>query len=331
MSKKIVVIGGGTGSFTVLSGLKKYKADISAVVSMADNGGSNRVIRDELGLLPTSDIRQCLVALADSEKERSLRELFVYRFSKGKGLKGMTFGNLFLAALADIFGSQTEAIKETSRILKIKGNILPVTLDDSNLVAIYENGKRVVGEHLIDEPRHNGKLRIKRIYLKPGARAYLGAKKAILEADLVVIGPGDLYTSIIAGLLVEEIAGVLKKTKAKKVYVMNLMTKYGQTFGFTARDHIKALEKHLGRGCLDFVLVNSATVAKNALMKYKKENEFLVVDDLGDNNYFKTIRADLLSKKEVKRVPGDVLKRSLVRHDSAKLAKFILRLCRQSS
>src|SRR4030042_1288888 len=308
-TKKIVVIGGGTGSFTVLSGLKKYPADISAVVSMTDSGGCNKVIRDELGLLPTSDIRQCFVALAEEGKEQSLRKLFIYRFSKGNGLKGMTFGNLFLAALSDIFGSQMEAIKRTSQILKIKGRIFPVTLTDSNLVAVYENGKKVVGEHLIDEPKHSGKLKIKKVFLKPKAKLHQEVKNAILKADLVVIGPGDLYTSLIAGLLTEGIASALKKTKAKVTYVMNLMTRYGQTFGFTAKDHIQVLEKYLGRDCLDYVLINTKSIPKSALTKYRKVNEFPVVDDLEDS-YFKVIRGDFLSKKETKHVPGDILKRS---------------------
>src|SRR4030042_6907818 len=304
-TKKIVVIGGGTGSFTVLSGLKKYPADISAVVSMTDSGGCNRVIRDELGLLPTSDIRQCFVALAEEGKEQALRKLFIYRFSRGNGLKGMTFGNLFLAALSDIFGSQMEAIKKTSQVLKIKGRILPVTLTNSNLVAVYENGKKVIGEHLIDEPKHNGKLKIKKVFLKPKAKMYQEVKKAILKADLVVIGPGDLYTSLIAGLLTEGIANVLRKTKAKVTYIMNLMTKYGQTYGFTTKDHIQVLEKYLGKNCLDYVLVNTKPISKrSALEKYKKMKEFPVVDDLKDS-YFKVIRGDFLSEKETKRVPGD--------------------------
>jgi len=324
-TKKIVVIGGGTGSFTVLSGLKKYPVDISAVVSMTDSGGSNRVIRDELGLLPTSDIRQCFVALAEEGKEQSLRDLFIYRFSKGNGLNGMTFGNLFLAALSDIFGSQVEAIKKTEQLLKTKGRILPITLTDSNLAAVYENGKKVVGEHLIDEPEHRGDLKIKELFLNPKTRIYHEAKKAILNADLVVIGPGDLYTSIIAGLLTEGIAAVLKKTKAKTAYIMNLMTRYGQTFGFTAKDHIHVLEKYLGKDCLDYILINTKPIPKSALTKYKKMKEFPVADDLEDS-YFKVIRGDFLSKKETKIVPGDILKRSLIRHDSDKLAKALIKL-----
>jgi len=328
--RRIVCLGGGTGTSVVLAGLKKYPVNLSAVVSMVDSGGANRIIRDEFGLLPTSDLRQCFVALAEdnNDSEQSLRKLFTYRFHKGRGFKGMTFGNLFMVALTDIFGSQIEAIKKTSQILKIRGKILPATLTDSNLVAIYENGRKVIGEHLIDEPEHDGKLKIKKIYLQPKAKAYPEAVKTILSADLIVIGPGDLYTSLVADLLVKDIVKALRKTRAKIVFILNLMTKYGQTYGFTAKDHIRILEKYLGKNCLDFVLMNSKPILKVALRKYKKEHEFPVIDDLKDS-YFKVIRADFLSEKETKKVPGDILKRSLVRHDLNKLAKLILKLCKQ--
>ncbi|PIR58263.1 MAG: hypothetical protein COU70_01830, partial [Parcubacteria group bacterium CG10_big_fil_rev_8_21_14_0_10_35_15] len=206
--KNIVVIGGGTGTFVVLSGLKKYSVNLSAIVSMMDSGGSNRVLRDEFGLLPTSDIRQCLVALAanNNGSEVLLRKLFMHRFCRGKGMNGMTFGNLFMAALTDILGSQEKAILQTQNILKIKGEILPVTFDHSHLAVIYENGRKVVGEHYIDEPKHNGKIGIKKAFLLPSARAYLPAIKAIKKADLIIIGPGDLYTSLISNLLVKGIA-----------------------------------------------------------------------------------------------------------------------------
>jgi uncharacterized cofD-like protein len=324
-NNKIVCLGGGTGTSVALSGLKKYPCDLSAIVSMADDGGANKVIRDEFGLLPTSDIRQCFVALAenDSASEQSLRKLFTYRFHKGQGFGGMTFGNLFMVALTDIFGSQIEAIKKTSEILKIKGKILPITLTDSKLVAVYENGKKIIGEHLIDEPKHDGKLKIVELSLEPPSEAYPEAVKAILDSDIVVIGPGDLYTSLISGLVVKGVSEALMTTKAKVVYVLNLMTKYGQTSGFTARNHIEILEKYLGIGCLDYVLVNSGSVPQGALKKYEEAKEFLVYDDLRDD-YFKIIRSDLLSKKEIKEIPGDSLKRSFIRHDSAKLAKVIM-------
>ena len=329
-TKKIVCLGGGTGTSTALSGLKKYPISLSVIVSMFDSGGSNKVIRDEFGLLPTSDLRQCFVALAEDGNglERTLRNLFVHRFHNGNGINGMTFGNLFMAALSDILGSQIEAIKKTGQILKIKGKVIPVSLNDSNLVAIYENGKTVVGEDLIDEPRHNGKIKIKKVYLRPKAKAYPEAIKEIMRADLVVIGPGDLYTSLITNLLVNGISDAVKKTKAKVVYVMNLMTKYGQTYGFNASDHIRALEKYLGKNNIDFILINSKQIPSLSVEKYKKQNESPVSDDL-EGDYFKVVRKDLLSQKETKKIPGDILKRSLVRHDSKKLAKSLINLCKQ--
>ncbi len=328
--KKIVCIGGGTGTFTVLSGLKKYPVSLSAIVSMADSGGSNKVIRDEFGLLPTSDLRQCFVALAESkdDSEKILRELFIYRFHKGNGIEGMTFGNLFLAALSDIFNSQIEAIRKAHQILKIKGKIVPVTLNNSNLVAIYENNKKIIGEHLVDEPKHDGRLKIKKIYLEPKAKAYPEAIKNILAADLVIIGPGDLYTSLVANLVVGGIVDALEKTKAKIVYILNLMTKYGQTYNFSANDHIKALEEYIGKNCLDLVLLNSEPIPESIIKKYRKQKEIPVVDDL-KNTSFEVIRRKLLSKKETKKIPGDILNRTLIRHDSEKLAKVLFNLCKQ--
>lgn len=325
--KNVVVIGGGTGTYVVLSGLKKYPVKLSAVVSMSDSGGSNRILRDEFGLLPTSDIRQCLVALAanGNGSEALLRKLFMYRFCQGKGMRGMTFGNLFMAALTDILGSQEKAIIQTQNILKIKGEILPVTLTDSQLVAVYENGLKVVGEHDIDEPKRDGKIKIKKAYLSPLATAYLPAIRAIKKADLIVIGPGDLYTSVISNLLVSGIADAIRKSRAQKIFVMNLMTKYGQTYGFSATDHIFALEKYLGKKSLDFVLVNSRPMPSGILKKYRAERASFVVDDLKDPQ-LKVVRKDFLGRRVMPRVAGDALWRSLIRHDSDKLARAIINL-----
>jgi len=327
--KKIVCMGGGTGTSVVLSGLKKYPVDLSAIVAMADSGGSNRVIRDEFGLLPTSDIRQCLVALGTeegSDSESFLRKLFIYRFHQGEGIKGNTFGNLFMAALADILGSQEQAIKKTSQILKIKGRILPVTLDDSQLVALYENDLKIVGEHEIDMPEHDEQLGIEKVWLEPESKANPEAIKAISNSDLVVFGPGDLYTSLIVNLLSEGIVDALQKTKAKIIFVLNLMTRPGQTFGYSAKNHIRDIEKYLGKH-LDFVIINSGQMPSSALEKYAEDNNFPVKDDLKDD-YFKIIRGDFLSDKETKKVDGDIITRSLIRHDSNKLAKAIIDLCK---
>ncbi len=201
---KIVVIGGGTGTYTALVGLRKYPVDLSVIVSMTDSGGSNRVIRDEFGLLPTSDLRQAMVALAGKDEEDVLRKLFTYRYNHGIGISGMTFGNLFMAALTDIMGSQKEAIKETCRLLHVSGSIIPVTYDDSQLVARYDTGRQVMGEHHIDQPDPAlGQHKIVGLEIFPHAKANIEALEAIKEADLIILGPGDLYTSILSNLVVD--------------------------------------------------------------------------------------------------------------------------------
>lgn len=324
--KKIVCIGGGTGTSVVLFGLKKYPVDLSVVVAMSDSGGSNKVIRDEFGLLPTSDIRQCLIVLADSQEGSAdlLRQLFVYRFHQAEGIKGNTFGNLFMAALTDILSSQKEAIKKTGEILRIKGRILPVTYSDSNLVGIFENGMKVVGEHEIDMPEHDGSLKIDKLYLEPESKANPEAVEAILEADLVVIGPGDLYTSLVPNFLVKGIKEALTETKAKKVFVLNLMTRYGQTYGYSAKNHIEDLEKYIGK-IIDFILVNSKKMPFEILKQYEEEKAFPVEDNL-EKDYFDIIRDDMLSEQKTKKVDGDIVQRSLIRHDSEKVAKTIINL-----
>ena len=322
----IVCIGGGTGTFVVISGLKNYPVHISALVSMSDSGGSNKRIRDEFGLLPTSDIRQCLIALS-AEKGRTglLRKLFMYRFAKGKGIKGMTFGNLFMAALSDIVGSQQEAIRQTGKVLRINGDVIPITLTKTNLIATYENGKTVTGEHFIDEPTHDGTLRITNIQLKPRAVANPEALTEIAKADLIVFCPGDLYTSLIPNLLAEGVSDAIKKSNAKKVYVMNLMTKYGQTYNFTALDHVRVLEKFIGE-TLSAVLVDTSVYPSSILEKYKKMKEFPVVDDLAKKQYYRVVRKAIASKMLFEKSAADTLIRSLIRHDGDKLAKVLVTL-----
>lgn len=326
IKKHIVCIGGGTGTFVSLTGLKQYPHNLSAIVTMSDSGGSNKRIRDEFGLLPTSDIRQCLIALsAEGGRTGLLRELFMYRFEKGTGIKGMTFGNLFMAALSDILGSQEEAIRQTGKVLRINGTIIPVSFTNTNLLATYENGHTVTEEHLIDEPEHDGKLRITNAFLKPKAHANPEALQAIAKADLIVMGPGDLYTSLLPNLLVDGIADAIKKSKAKKVYVMNLMTKYGQTYNFTASDHIAVLEKYIGKS-LSHVLVNASVYPQPILKKYEAMKEFPVVDDLPKKAYYTVVRRAIVSTKGIAKSKADLLKRSLIRHDSALLARELVKI-----
>jgi uncharacterized cofD-like protein len=326
--KRIVVIGGGTGTYTVLKGLKKYPIHLSAIVSMTDSGGSNRVLRDEFGILPTSDIRQCIVALATGKSNGLIRELFTYRYNQGTGISGMTFGNLFMAAVTDIYGSQQAAIQKTCRLLGVKGDILPVTYDKCHLVAGYENGKEVLGEHDIDEPsKVQGKFRITNLKVIPNAAANHKALRAIAAADLIVLGPGDLFTSIICNLVVGGIPKAIIKSRARKIFVINLMNKFGQTNAFRSSDYLSELEKYLKPGIIDVCLINNKTnYSKAMLKKYRQENADPVVDNFGNLKHPKIIHADFVSSYLSQIPKGDSLKRSLIRHDSDKLAKAIIAL-----
>lgn len=308
---RVVVIGGGTGAFTVLSGLRKYPFELSAVVSMADDGGSTGVLREEFGILPPGDVRRVLVAMAHSDN-RMLSELFNYRFAEG-GLRGHTFGNIMLAALSRVTGSFEDAIYEASRILRVRGTVIPVTLNNVRLCAKLENGVVIRGETNIDIPKHDGKLRIKKLWLDPVAYLNKKAREAILVADMIVIGPGDLYTSIMPNLVVRGMRDAIRKSRAKKVYVVNLMTKWGETNGFSAADFVHSVEDRLGQGALQYVLINSKRPTSERLRHYEKESaEFVVSGNI--------------SKKPVA-VFGDFLrKRGFVRHDPDKLAKVLVSL-----
>lgn len=327
---KIVCIGGGTGTFVTLKGLKQYPCSLSGIVTMSDSGGSNKRIRDEFGLLPTSDIRQCLVALSDENGGVGLlRELFMYRFEKGKGIRGMTFGNLFMAALSDILGSQKEAIRQTGRVLRIHGTVVPVSLTDTNLFAEYENGSVISEEHLIDEPVHDGKLKIVNVYLKPKAQVNPEALTAIAKADLIVLGPGDLYTSLLPNLLVEGVSEAIRTSNAIKVFVVNLMTKYGQTYNFTANDHVDVIGHYIGIPP-DWVVVNKTTIPKKALDVYAKYHEQPVVNDIPKNGKINVAAEDIISQQFTPKSKSDTLIRSLIRHDSTKLARVLMNILKNN-
>jgi len=308
---RVVVIGGGTGAFTVLSGLRKYSLDLAAVVSMADDGGSAGVLREEFGILPPGDVRRVLVAMAHSN-DRMLSELFNYRFAEG-GLKGHAFGNIMLTALTRLTGSFENAIYETSRILRVRGMVIPVTLDNVRLCAKLENGAVIRGETNIDIPKHDGRLRIKKLWLDPRARLNKKAREAILAANMVVIGPGDLYTSILPNLVVGGMREAIQKSKARKVYVANIMTKWGETNGFRVADFVRVVENNLGPGALNYVLINSKHPSPDRLRQYEKESaEFVVAGDL--------------SRKPVAVFGNFLRRRGFVRHDPEKLAKVLVSL-----
>ena len=302
---RVVVIGGGTGVFTVLSGLRPYSLNLSAIVSMSDDGGSSGVLRDEFGILPPGDIRRAMVALS-RHPNKMLAQLFSYRFSEGK-LAGHSFGNLILTALERSFGSFEKAVKEASKMLQVDGEVIPVTFDNTRLYAELENGAVIRGETNIDIPRHDGKLKIKKIWLDPEAKINPNAKRAIASADVIVMGPGDLYTSIIPNFLVAGMSEAIRESKAKKIYVCNLMTKYGETHKFTALDFVRKLEEGL-KVKPDYIILNNKKPTKKMLEKYREEEAgFVVPDAYGPN----VIKADLLRSG------------TLIRHDPKKLAKAL--------
>ncbi|MBI5065567.1 YvcK family protein [Candidatus Woesearchaeota archaeon] len=311
----IVVIGGGTGSFTVLKGLKRYTNDLTAIVSMFDSGGSTGKLRDELGYLPTGDVRRCILALAPEDSNTDLlRSLMSYRFEAGKGLNGHSMGNLLLTALKEITGDEVLAIERLSKLLGLKGKVLPVTIDNSQLNAVLENGEIIRGETNIDIPKHDGKLRINKVFIHPPANALIDAIDAIRNAEKIVIGPGDLFTSIIPNFLVKGIPEAIKESKAKKIFVCNVMTKHGETNNFKASDFLKALETYLGENSIEIMLCNTELGNQDLLKKYSEENAFPVEIDFENLSKVKLVTEDLLNNSEI------------IRHDSMKLAKVILDL-----
>ncbi len=248
---KIVAIGGGTGLSTLLRGIKEYTTNVTAIVTVADDGGSSGRLRRELGVLPPGDFRNCIAALADAEP--LMTKLFQYRFSEGSGLDGHSFGNLFIVAMSAVTGNFEQAIRESSRVLAVRGQILPSTIENVTLCAELVDEARVEGESNIS---HSTKP-IKRVYLDPEfPAAYPEAIRAILDADLVVVGPGSLYTSILPNLLVRDLASALIATSALKVYVCNVATQRGETDNFTVKDHVEALLRHLPGNPFHFVLAN---------------------------------------------------------------------------
>lgn len=310
-SKKIVAIGGGTGLFTVLSSLKHSFENPTAIVTMADDGGSTGILRDEFGILPPGDVRRALVALSDTN-DKLLSELFNYRFKEGAGLSGHSFGNLMITALERITGSFESAVEEAGKILNSRGSVLPVTLTLTKLFAELEDGTIIKGETNIDIPRDTNRSKIKRVWLEPKVKANPKVLKAIAEADLVIIGPGDLYTSLIPNLLVEGIGKALASTKAKVLYVVNCMTKMGETNGFTASMFAQTIASYLPDGAIDYVAVNTTKPAPARLKPYAAENSWFV--EVDEKNFGATpipLYADLLRS------------RGLMRYDTEKLTTLI--------
>lgn len=267
---KIVAVGGGTGLSTMLRGLKKYTKNLTAIVTVSDDGGSSGMLRRDIGMPPPGDIRHCMEALANTEP--IMEQLLTYRFTDGS-LAGQSFGNLLLAALNGVSGSFEEAVSQMSQVLAITGQVIPVTSANVQLEAVFENGVRVVGESKIYQVKKEQDCRIAHVALIPTRPAPLPkALQAIEEADLILLGPGSLYTSIIPNLLVDGVAQAISRSGAPKIYVCNIMTQDGETEGYTAADHLEALVAHGGPGLVDLCLANSAPVHPGLVKKYREED-----------------------------------------------------------
>ena len=310
--KKIVCLGGGNAMpKAVLQGIKKYPVKISVICAMLDSGGSAGRLRKDYNIVSSGDIRRAFIALANTSP--AIENLFNYRFQAGE-LKGHNFANLFITALELSTNNYEKTIKEMNGFLNIKHQVLPATLDNSNLYAVLENGKIISGETNIDIPKHNGNLKIKRVFLKPKAKAYSNSLEAINKADLIVIGPGDLYSSLAQILLTEGISDAIKKSKAKKVYLCNLMTKFGETNNFSVLDFTNEVEKYLG-GELNYVIYNNYIPGKEVIKNYKKEHSELL--DLVK------INKDLSKQKFIGK---NLLIKNSIKHSSKKVSRAIVNL-----
>jgi uncharacterized cofD-like protein len=327
--KKIVCIGGGTGVSVVLSGLKKYPVDLTAIVSMFDSAGSSGKLRDDLRILPPGDVRQCLLILAGNKE---IAELCNFRFEKGF-LKGHSFGNLLIAAAENYSGSFAKAIEKVSRILEIKGKVIPVTLEHSDIKVLLKNGQELANEDAIVNCFNLSEIGIKKIFLEPEVSANKQAIKAIKQADLIIIGPGKFYTSLLPNFLVKGIKEAIIKSRAKKMFICNLMTQAGNTDGLRVEDFVSILEDYLDKNIFNYIIFNTGGLKGKALKEVKEafpRADFVKYDKglLKDKKFF---AFDLLDKKVRKINPNDNFvtganKRTMVLHDSNKLARIILKL-----
>lgn len=308
--KKVLTIGGGTGHYTLLRGLKNYDIDLSSIVSIVDNGGSSGKLRTEFGILPPGDIRNCLIALADEAKLKDLRDLFDYRFEKGEGLEGHSMGNLILTALTEQHGDIGKAVKIAEEILGIKGRVLPVSLDEADLKANTKSGELLQGQIEVSYPEKQA--RIEKLWLEPKANVYKEAAEEIREADLIIICPGDLYGSILPNFLVKGVNEAIKDSDAKIIYICNLVTKQG-TYGFKASDFKKEIEKYMDNN-IDYMVCNTKNLTKNVVDKYKQEDSYFVKPDLQGENI---IKQELLEEHE-----SD--EKIIARHKPEKTAKLIM-------
>ena len=322
---KVVLMGGGNGTSSILEGIKKYTDNITVVVNVTDTGRSSGMVRKDFDMLAPGDARNCLIALSNSEK--LLCDLFQYRINNG-GLEGYSFGNLFIAALADLTGSFEKGIEEASKILKLKGRVLPSTFDNINICAELEDGTLLNEEDKIIDRHNDGvynRSPIKRVFHNPIARANAKALRAIEEADLIILSPGSLYTSIISNLLVEGVPEAIGRSNAKKVYVCNIMSQVSQTYGYKASDHVKKIKDYL-KGDLDFVVLNNRSPDYDLIESYKTENAHLIENDIDEieNLGVSVIAEDLIDDVKEKKLLWE--KKNLLRHDPDKISQVLVGL-----
>jgi len=313
--KRVVCVGGGTGLSTMLRGLKRHTDELTAIVTVADNGGSSGILRREMNILPPGDIRNCLMALAETEP--IMHEIFNYRFSEGS-LDGQNLGNLFLAALTGIYGSFEKAVEKANEVLAVKGQVLPVTTENVQLRATYEDGTKITGEHEIVYTNKVVRKKIHEVELVPGSpKAYTKSIEAILKADLIILGPGSLFTSIIPNLLVDGISEAIKSSFATVIYVGNIMTQPGETDTFTLKMHVEEVEKYLGKGVIQYVVANNTAIDNAVEVHYKDDDAIVVENDLNVDTDYNVIETDfaILSKSN-----------GYLRHDAKKLAEIIIEL-----
>lgn len=329
--RRVVCIGGGTGLSVVLSGLKKYPVNLSAIVVMFDNGGSGGKLRKELGILPLGDIRQCLVTLTD---KTDFKSFFNYRFDRGT-LKGHNLGNLLIAAVEQMTGSLEQALNIWGKILNVKGQIFPVTFGNANIKAILKNGKKISGEENIINCRYLSKVGVKKIVLEPKIKANPKATSAIKSADLIVICPGKFFTSILPNFVVNGIVRAIRQSRGQKVFVCNLMTQIGNTDNFRVEDFVGITEKYLGKGVNDFIIFNTGKLSSEATREVKKvfPGADSIKYDKGLLMRKGFIGEDLLDRRIHRLNPADVLvkganKRTMVLHNPEKLAKILIKLCK---
>jgi uncharacterized cofD-like protein len=324
---KVTLIGGGTGPYGILRGLKAHPdLDLAVIVTMFDDGGSTGTLRDELGALPPGDVRQCLVALSDESED--WRDIFDFRWAEGEGLKGHSLGNLIITALEKKHKSFEKALEVAKRILKVRGDVIPVTLDNICLVAETPIGKRIIGEHNIDLKKQP----IKSLSFRPEPSVNPKAIERILKSDLIVICPGDLYTSILPNLMVRSMANAICVSNALKVYVCNIMTQKMHTAGFRVINFVELLEKYLGqKDIFDYVFYNTKTPSRKFLASYLQEGESPVKFLRKDFSRRKTkfVGQDFLSQKIPQKVEGDNLKRALIRHDPYEVALALKKLLKK--